>query len=354
MVTTARAAGLRDYPALVDELGGDGAALLTRFGISPAAVADDAAIIPAESIGWALEAAATELGCPDFGLRLAARQDTAVLGPLAVAVANAETIGDAFDFAARFVFTHNSGISLRLIDDPEGRPEVIGLQYRDTAAATGFAQGVGLSAGTIHKNLCQMAGANYGLLSIHLPHPPLAPVQLYTEYFGAPVVFESEYTVFRLPRELPARPIAGSDQTLRAMSVDYLTRNFPALDHTMSSRVRIAIEQVITTAKPDIGTVARALIMHERTLQRALAAEGTTFNEVLDITRRDTVYRLLCETDLPMSRITALAGLREQSALTRVVRRWFGTTPQRIRSSARARHGVPTAIRVRPVAREEG
>ncbi|MFE6860105.1 AraC family transcriptional regulator [Nocardia sp. NPDC057668] len=351
MVTTARAAGLRDYPALVDELGGDGVALLGRFGISAAALADDAAIIPAESIGWAMEAAATELGCPDFGLRLAARQDTAVLGPLAVAVANAETVGAALDFAARFVFTHNSGISIRLIGDPEGQPEVIGLEYRDTAAATGFAQGVGLSAGTIHKALSQVAGADYGLLSIHLPHAPLAPEQLYVEYFGAPVVFESEYTVFRIPRELPARPIAGSNQTLRTMSVDYLTRNFSDLDHTMSARVRIAIEQVITTAKPDIGTVARALIMHERTLQRALAAEGTTFNEVLDITRRDTVYRLLRETDLPMSQITALAGLGGQSALTRVVRRWFGTTPQQIRNSARAQHGSTAGVRVQPVPR---
>ncbi|MFB7719279.1 AraC family transcriptional regulator [Nocardia sp. NPDC056100] len=352
MVTTARAAGLRDYPALADELGGDGAALLGRFGITVAAVTNDEAIIPAESIGWALEAAATELNCPDFGLRLAARQDIDVLGPLAVAVANAATVGDALEFASRFVFTHNGGISVGLIEDPEGEPEAIGLEYRDTAAATGFAQGAGLSAGTIHKVLRQVAGEDYGLLSIHLPHPPVAPKSLYIEYFGAPVVFDSPYVVFRIPAEMLARPIAGSNHTLRTISVDYLNRNFSDQDHTMSARVRVAIEQLITTAKPDIATVARMLIMHERTLQRALAAEGTTFNDVLDGTRRDTVYRLLRETDLPMSQITALAGLREQSALTRVVRRWFGVTPQQIRNSARAQHGSPTGIRVQPVSRE--
>ncbi|MFI1919446.1 AraC family transcriptional regulator [Nocardia sp. NPDC020380] len=336
---------------MVDELGGDGAALLGRFGITPAALTNDDAIIPAESIGWVLEAAATELNCPDFDLRLAARQDIDVLGPLAVAVANAATIGDALEFAARFVFTHNGGISIGLIDDPEGQPGVIGLEYRDTAAATGFAQGVGLSAGTIHKTLRLIAGEDYGLHSIHLPHPPRAPERIYIEYFGAPVVFDSKYTVFRLSEDLPTRPITGSNQTLRTMSVDYLTRNYSDLDRTMSARVRVAIEQLITTAKPDIGTVARMLIMHERTLQRALAAEGTTFNEVLDITRRDTVYRLLRETDLPMSQITTLAGLREQSALTRVVRRWFGTTPQQIRNSARAQHGSRTGIDIRPVPR---
>ncbi|WP_405489209.1 AraC family transcriptional regulator [Nocardia sp. NBC_00511] len=352
MVTTARAASLRDYPALVDELGGNGAALLGRFGITPDAVGNDDAIIPAESIGWALEAAATELDCPDFGLRLAARQEIDVLGPLAVAVANAATVSDALELASRFLFTHNSGISIGLVDDPEGQSATIGLEYRDTAAATGFAQGVGLSSGTIHRALCRIAGDDYGLRSVHLPHPPVAPESLYTEYFGAPVVFNASYTVFRLPDDLPTRPITGSNQTLRTMSIDYLTKNFSDLDHTMSARVRVAIEQLITTAKPDIRTVAKTLIMHERTLQRALAAEGTTFNEVLDITRRDTVYRLLCETDLPMSQITTLAGLREQSALTRVVRRWFGSTPQQIRSSARAQHGSPSGLRIQPVARD--
>ncbi|MFF2554074.1 AraC family transcriptional regulator [Nocardia sp. NPDC058058] len=352
MVTTARAAGLRDYPALVDELGGDGAAMLGRFGITVAAVTDDAAIIPAEAIGWALEVAATELNCPDFGLRLATRQDMDVLGPLAIAVANAATVGDALEFASRFLFVHNGGISIGLIDDPQGQSGIIGLEYRDTASATGFAQGAGLSAGTIHKALRQVAGDDYGLLSIHLPHPPVAPESTYTEYFGAPVVFDAPYVVFRIPADMAARPIANTNQTLRTISVDYLTRNYSELDHTMSARVRVAIEQLITSGKPDIATVARMLIMHERTLQRALAAEGTTFNDVLDGTRRDTVYRLLRETDLPMSQITALAGLREQSALTRVVRRWFGVTPQQIRNSARAEHGSSAGVRVQPVSRD--
>ncbi|MGW4843207.1 AraC family transcriptional regulator ligand-binding domain-containing protein [Nocardia brasiliensis] len=351
MVTTARAASLRDFPALVDDLGGDGRALLQRFGISLDAVADDEAIIPAESIGWALEAAATELACPDFGLRLAARQHAAVLGPLAVAMANAATAGEALTYAARFLFTHNEGISVGLIDDPERQPGTIALEYRDTAAATGFAQGTGLSAGTIHKCLRQILGDDYGLRSVHLPHPPLAPVARYTEYFGAPVTFKAGRTAFRVPDDLPDRPIEGSNQILRAMSVDYLTRTFPGPDRSVSARVRVAIEQSITTAKPDIHTVARQLTMHARTLQRALAAEGTTFSELLDRTRRDTVYRMLCETDLSMSRISVLVGLREQSALTRAVRRWFGSTPQQIRNSARAQHGSRAGIRIQPVTR---
>ncbi|MFD6162885.1 AraC family transcriptional regulator [Nocardia sp. NPDC060256] len=352
MVTTARAASLRGYPALVDELGGDGQALLERFDISPGALDNDDAIVPAEVIGWALEAAATELDCPDFGLRLSSRQDPEVLGALAIVVANAATVGDALAYASRFLFTHNSGIAIRLTGDPEKEAGTIALEYRDTADSTGFVQGTDLSAGTIHNCLRKVLGGDYGLRSLHLPHKPLAPVARYREYFGAPVVFETGRTAFRIPDDLPDRPITGGNPILRTMSVDYLTRNFSELDWTLSARVRVAILQTISTTKPDIESVARTLSMHERALQRALADEGTTFSELLDGARRDTVHRMLCDTDLPMSRISTLVGLREQSALTRLVRRWFGATPQQIRNSARAQHGPRPGLRIQPVTRD--
>lgn len=131
--------------------------------------------------------------------------------------------------------------------------------------------------------------------------------------------------------------LVPAESLSRALKVamDFLDRNYPDPEHTMTTRVRSAIDEALLESKADIDTVARMLTVHARTLQRALAAEGTTFTEILDDARREAVYRLLRETDLPMSRITTLVGLREQSALTRVVRRWYGTTPQRIRSAAR-------------------
>lgn len=57
MAIMARAANLRGYRELIDELGGDGAGLLRRFGITPEAIADDDALVPAESLGRALKVA---------------------------------------------------------------------------------------------------------------------------------------------------------------------------------------------------------------------------------------------------------------------------------------------------------
>ena len=93
MGSMVRAAGLRGLPGLIDELGGSGVALLARHGLDAAALDTDDAVIPSMAAGRVLEAAAAELDCPDLGLRLAARQDIAVLGPLAIAIENSATLG---------------------------------------------------------------------------------------------------------------------------------------------------------------------------------------------------------------------------------------------------------------------
>ncbi|WP_433577048.1 AraC family transcriptional regulator ligand-binding domain-containing protein [Nocardia brasiliensis] len=337
MAIMARAAGLRGYRRLVDELGGDGAALLRRFGIAPEAPDSDDAILTTESMGWAMEVAAMELACPDFGLRLAGRQDPDVLGPLGVALLNADNIGATLACLQRYLFIQHAGISVQLCPDPAQQRGVIALHYRDPAEATPFSQGIDHGAGLVHRFVQRAVGGEYGLRSVHLPHAQQAPLARYQEFFGAEVRFDMPTTLFRFPAELLTRPLIDRDPMLHKLAMDYLARNYSELDQTMTARVRLAVDRALVESTADIATVADMLTIGERSLQRALAAEGTTFTAVLDTARRDATYRLLCETDLPMGRITALVGLREQSALTRVVRRWYGTTPQRIRTAARER-----------------
>ncbi|MFI6211765.1 AraC family transcriptional regulator [Nocardia brasiliensis] len=337
MAVMGRAATLRGYRELVDELGGDGSALLRRLGIAPEAPDSDEAILTAESMGWALETAAAELTCPDFGLRLAERQDLNLLGALAVALLNAATMGAALACLQRYLFVQHAGISVQLCPDPAQQRGMIALHYRDIAEATSFSQGIDHGAGLVHRFVCRAVGDDYGLRTLHLPHAQRAPLARYLEFFDAEVRFDMPTTLFRFPADLLARPLIDADPMLHKLAMDYLDRNYSGLDQTMTARVRLSIDRALLEGGADISTVADMLTIGERSLQRALAAEGTTFTAVLDTARRDATYRLLCETDLPMGRITAIVGLREQSALTRVVRRWYGTTPQQIRAEARER-----------------
>jgi AraC-like DNA-binding protein len=67
-------------------------------------------------------------------------------------------------------------------------------------------------------------------------------------------------------------------------------------------------------------------------LQRRLVAEGTSFAELVDETRRDVAERLLAGSDLSVAQVARQLGYTEQSTLTRACRRWFDASPTEFRA----------------------
>jgi AraC-like DNA-binding protein len=325
-----RAAGLRGLPGLIDELGGSGAALMARYGVPAGAVDSDDEVIGSLDAVRLLEGAAAELRCPDLGLRLAAQQDIAVLGPLGIAIENSATLGDALDCAARFLFVHSPALTVELVADPSGRPGVAGLRYASTAPDPLPPQAAGHGLALIHRAVLLLHGGRYGLRSVHLPHPPLAPVARYTDFFGADVRFDQAAAVLRVPATVTSAPVAGGNPVLRDVALGYL-RSRRAPEPALADQVRQVLVRSLGSAPVGIAAIARHLRTHPRTLQRHLAAAGTSFERVLDDVRRQTAYRLITATDLPFSQVTAMVGLTEQSALTRAVRRWHGVPPRELR-----------------------
>ncbi|QGK70513.1 helix-turn-helix domain-containing protein [Allosaccharopolyspora coralli] len=339
MGSTVRAAALRGFAPLADRLGGDGDALLARHQLSRTDTEDDDAVIDATSAAAALEAAAHELDRADFGLRLAEHQDTRVLGPLAFAIENSPTLGDALECGSRYVFLH-AALTLSQEPDPLGHPGVVGMFYRSNEPGLPLPpQVVDLGLGLFHRVACLLAGGSYRLRSALLPHPPLAPVATYTEFFDADVRFDEDTAVLRAPANVLSTPVHGGNETLRTITMAYLDKHTEGPGQKRAAQVRRILSGSMGTTPLRIDTVARVLRLHPRTLQRQLAAEGTTFESVIDDVRRDTALRLLTRTDMPLSQVTAMVGLSEQSALTRAARRWFGEAPSTTRRRAISGHG---------------
>ncbi|ANY09281.1 AraC family transcriptional regulator [Pseudonocardia sp. HH130630-07] len=332
-----RARALRGLPELVDQLGGDGPGMLARFRIAVEAVdgADPDALVPTRSVALVLETAALELECPDLGLRLAERQGPEILGPLAVAVQNSPTLGAALDCASRYLYVHSPALRVGPVPDPERVAGVTGIEYGSTERLPVHVADLGV--GVLHRIVGLLADGGYGLRSVHLPHPALAPEQRYRDFFGAEVRFDRPAAVLRVPADLVRRPLDG-DRTVRDIAIEYLETHFDRPDRRITDRVRTAVERSLGGGPVRIGTVADLLRVHPRTLQRHLAAERTTFELIVDDVRRETAERLITRTDLPFSQVAAMIGLAEQSALTRAARRWFGAPPRVVR-----RAGPPPA-----------
>ena len=71
--------------------------------------------------------------------------------------------------------------------------------------------------------------------------------------------------------------------------------------------------------------------MSRWTVQRYLQAEGLSFSALLQQMRGDEAYRLLCESDLPLTEVSERLGFCSQSSFTRFFTTHFGQSPARFR-----------------------
>ena len=92
----------------------------------------------------------------------------------------------------------------------------------------------------------------------------------------------------------------------------------------------------ITSGDTRVGTVARRLAMSGRTLQRRLADEGVSYQELLDDARKVTSGRCLMDSALTVGEVAYLVGYSEPAPFHRAFKRWYGMTPEAFRQKNRA------------------
>jgi AraC-like DNA-binding protein len=75
------------------------------------------------------------------------------------------------------------------------------------------------------------------------------------------------------------------------------------------------------------------MALSPRTLQRRLQAEGASFADVLDETRKVIADCYVREPGVALIEVAYLLGFSEQSAFSRAFHRWYGVAPSRYRSA---------------------
>jgi len=332
MAAMVRVEAVRGYRELVAELGGDPVRLLRAAKIKSAAFDQPASFVSFRAVVQLLERSARDLACPDFGFRLAERQDIGILGPLAVAMRSSATVGEAMRCASKYVYVYNAAIGFSVQVDNRSDQALFTfevLSEHGPHCAQMIEHGVGitcrilsmLSAGRSHPN------------RVWLPHPAVGSRATYRRHLGAPVEFTAPRAALAIDRGDLELPLSEHNEELRALAVDYLNVQFPTRHTSLPVQVRTVIERLLGTGACGYAEVADALSMHPRTLQRRLREEGTTFEDIKEQARRDLAQRYLAHPEVPLAQVTALLDYREQSALTRSCRRWFQTTPRALRAS---------------------
>jgi AraC-like DNA-binding protein len=102
-------------------------------------------------------------------------------------------------------------------------------------------------------------------------------------------------------------------------------------EHRYTRQVVQAITNQLKGELPSIDAIAHILAMSVRQLQRELQAEGTSFQKLLDETRKQLALRYLKHPHTPIHDVAFMLGFSEPSAFHRAFKRWTGQTPRTYR-----------------------
>jgi AraC-like DNA-binding protein len=161
---------------------------------------------------------------------------------------------------------------------------------------------------------------------------PVDPAS-WEEVFHSPVIFDAAVDCLCFSNEEWQAPIDAADEALARLLEEHARMVAPRVAESPAG-FRGEVLKAIIAALPEgasEASVARALHVSVRTLQRKLATEGVTFHEMLDTAKSQLARAYLADPKVSITEIALLLGFSESSSFSRAFRRWTGKSPGRWR-----------------------
>jgi AraC-like DNA-binding protein len=151
----------------------------------------------------------------------------------------------------------------------------------------------------------------------------------YERIFRSPVMFNQPDNVMVLKQadmDLPPRRHNSYLQTVLTQHADSLLNQF-SVDKQLSDQVQKVIMNHLHEGDVSIETVSREMAMSRWTLNRKLKEEGTSFQVLLEETRKHLATNYLRYQERSPGEVAFLLGFSEPSAFSRAFKRWMGVSP---------------------------
>ena len=164
---------------------------------------------------------------------------------------------------------------------------------------------------------------------------PPEEISAYRSFFGIPVQEGAENKIV-FQEEDTRTPFLSVNNAMFEVFEPVLKKRLAEMqqDATLSERVRACLAEIMASGQTGISDVADRLAMSPRTLQRKLAREGTSFQEVLNRVRTEVATIYLEKTHYSNAEIAFLLGYDDPNSFIRAFHGWTGSTPEASRQAA--------------------
>ena len=311
---------LRSIFELAERHGVDRSAILAEINLDPALAAELGAFVPSEKIIDAVEFAAVATQRNDFGLCLGSFNDHRTLGPVGVLVENCNTVAEAVAEGSRYLHLHNSALLYTLTPDQNRYAFRLQLDARGKYPPRHYVEALL----TMFIRFCRLViDDTWHPLLIQFEHEKVADGAAYWRTFGCDVMFGQKRNQVSVPFADFDQPIAKSNPRIKELVQQLLTDLDRQQAESLKTRIVSLLRPLLASGDATAPKIAELLSLPPRTLQRRLAEQGTSFQEILIETRCKLVEEFLMRPGMTVSELAPILGLSEVSAASRFIRRNF-------------------------------
>jgi AraC-like DNA-binding protein len=272
-----------------------------------------------------LRAASEFCADPEMALEAGSRQRISHFGVYGYALATSATLGQALDFGREHM--ELAGAVLRISYHREG--DIVLFRSHNPRSLGKLLPFVAeFWRSSMVALLSEILEAPFPSVAMHFPYPAPPHARLYQEYFNCPVHFDAQVMEWHFDARMLEAPCPNANDLTANVCQDFCERIVSGgeqgtpLQRNLRSMILASAGRRLKSAE-----AAANLGLSQRSLFRMLAAEGTSFQQLLDETYRSIAQEYLENTSLAVEDIAFRCGFGDGSNFRKAFLRWTGVSP---------------------------
>ena len=326
------------FKNFIESLGGNPTALLRELYGEKMDAQEKLNFVPWSTVISLYENYSTELDEPAFGIKwaMAMPKDFRNAGPNVFFLSISNNLEQFAKLAIEFQRLHTNAV-IYSYDVDNDKNEVTSLVNFHPMA-------------TYSRQFCEHIMAvmvlmgeqflpGFQVKTVNFQHSRPKDVSLHQKLFKCPVNFDcSENSMVFDRKWLKLEKREFANKALKSVVkafIDWRVRKNLKHKATIAMTLAELLPSLLGVKKSDIETIASAMNMSPKKLQRLLQDEGTSYSAVLDTVRQKLAARLLIESNMTILHIAHLLDYRNDKTFIAAFKRWFDMPPGQYRKRMR-------------------
>lgn len=301
-------------------------ALLAEAGLARPVSNDPLVRIPTQQLHHLFALAVEATGDPQFGLAVARQMHFLNLHAVGYALAASETLMDFLRRLERFMRLITDAVALEVRE----LGDVVELRVHYLMPTSDVAEDV--FTGCVIVIMRTLSHDGFAPRRVELRRPAPAALPPYEEMFKVEPSFGREQLCLTFDRRDVTARLPGASAELAQVNDLIASKYLARLERgDVVTRTRHKIMELLPKGDCSRNTVARAMDLSPASLRFKLQQRSTSFQQLLDDTRRELACQYLLQLSLSVTEVAYLLGFNDTSNFARAFKRWTGRSPSAFR-----------------------